>query len=78
MPEKENKKPYTDKVGRKLARKKLKYEDFAKLFTKEQMEVFAAGCRVEYGTAEPVDCATVARYERKLSEKPGDGSNPRD
>jgi hypothetical protein len=57
---------------RKPTRKPLRFEDFKKLMTKEQMEAFAAACRIKYGTAEAEDYVTVAKHERMLSAKRGD------
>lgn len=52
--------------------KKLSLEGFKDLMTKDEMEAFAAACRIRYGTAQPEDYATLARYERTLSAEQAD------
>ncbi|HUS34449.1 MAG TPA: hypothetical protein VM680_03765, partial [Verrucomicrobiae bacterium] len=49
----------------KQTRKPLRFEDFQKLMTREQMEAFAAACRIKYGTAQAEDFEAVTQHLKK-------------
>jgi hypothetical protein len=53
----------------KTTRNHLTVEDIKRLMSKEDMEAFAAACRIKYRTARTEDYATVAKHVRMLSAK---------
>ena len=63
---KKRQKSYNEAGAKKPA--KLTVDDFKKVMTEAERAAFAAGCRIEHGTALPEDYVVVARYERMLTE----------
>ena len=58
----------TEKNPKKNRRRsrKLRLKEIEKVMTKEEMEAYAAACRVQHGTAQPEDFKVIRRYEETL------------
>ena len=53
----------------KPRRNQISVDDFKKRMSEEEMEAFAAACRIKYGTALAEDYLIVTRYEKMLSSR---------